>query len=120
MADIKGNYGISENGNFFIKDTIGVPHAYMIGPRHVAHAADHYDGMLGKAAIESGEKIGIMCMQRNCNLTYIQHEQALIVGCKKDFKTDQTAKKELEKYLKSIVGECEANDYAGFAFMMVD
>jgi hypothetical protein len=119
MSDIKGNYGVSKNANFFIKDTIGVPHPYMIGARHVAHAADHYGGMLGKAAIESGEARGIMCKMKNCNLTYAQHETALIVGCKIDVKTDPVAKKELEKYLKSIVKEAEANGYAGFAFMIV-
>lgn len=119
MSKVKGNYGKSKNGNFYIKDTIGVPHPYMIGPRHVVHAADHYGGILNNAAIESGEARGIMCAMEGCNLTYAQHETALLVACKRDFKIDEAAKKELGAYLRNNVNKCEKNGYAGFAFMMV-
>lgn len=37
MSDIKGNYPPSKNGNFTIIDTIGVPHPYCIGAKHMKY-----------------------------------------------------------------------------------
>jgi hypothetical protein len=117
-SQIKGTYSPSEYGNFYIYETIGVPHPYCIGPRHVAHASDNFSGRLSKAAIMDGEKIGILCAIKGCNLLYDQHEVALVVACKKDVKKDPSFKPELEKFLKDNVDEATANNYAGFAFVL--
>jgi hypothetical protein len=111
------SYPKSEFDNFYIKDTIGVPHPYCITPKHVAHAADNFFGMLDENAIISAEKSGARCGMRGCNLSYAEHEQALLVACRKDFKTDEDAKNELHQYLLSIKQQCTDDGYAGFAFI---
>ena len=66
------------------------PHPYMIGPRHVATAADHYGGMLGESAIEGAEKSGVTCYwQENgrgpkCQVPYDQHETTHVIMCNTD------------------------------------
>jgi len=95
-------------------DTIGVPHPFCITPKHVAHASDNYSGMLGDAAIQSLEtKLGRpTCGVQDCNLTYDQHEQALLVKCK-------TKDEALTKaYLESIVEQCQKDGFAGFTLML--
>ena len=47
---LKARYGASEQGNFAVIDTIGVPHPYMIGPKHVAYASDFRGGILDALA----------------------------------------------------------------------
>ena len=120
MSNIKGNYGKSENGNFEVTDSIGVPHPYVIGPEHVAYASDNHGGMLWTTAIIEGEKLGITCKAKGCNLIYSQHEQALLVTCRADLHDAEDMKKtnpELQAYLLKIKEEAEANNYAGFAFL---
>lgn len=119
----KGTYGKSSKGNYFVFDTLGVPHPYCIGTRHIGHAQS-FGGMLSKEAIESGEKYGINCeiCLKNSHkggkvLTFAEHEQALCIKCLKDFKKSKTLKNELHKYLLSIKKECEKNKYTGFVFV---
>lgn len=100
---------------YSVKDTIGVPHPYCIGSRHVAHAADNFSGMLSKEAIIDGEKIGIKCETCNGKLSYEEHETALLIEVK--FKGELKDAPGLKDYLKSIVAMCEADHYAGFAFI---
>lgn len=119
-SKFKGNYGESSNGNFKVIDTIGVPHPYMITNKHVCWAADHHMGMLDTYAIESAEKQGIKCGMRGCNLTYAEHEQALIVECHQELQLNGKTNPELHEYLLSIKDECESNGYAGFAFMKAE
>jgi len=114
---IKGEYGESEQGNFKVVDTIGVPHPYCITNRHVAHASDNFMGRLGNEAIESAERSGAKCGVKGCNLSFSEHEQALLVSCEKDMQgEDGKADPELHKYLLKIKDEATANGYAGFAF----
>lgn len=114
---IRGEYEQSEHGNFKVIDTIGVPHPYMIGPKHVTHAADHFGGLLSKEAIEDGEKRGIHCAQWGCKLSYEKHETALLIGCLQEIKGENNkVNPELHAYLLKIKDECEKNGYAGFAF----
>jgi len=115
----KEEYGESKNGNFFICDTIGVPHPYCIGSRHVAHAADHFSGMLGKPAIESAEKHGIKCGVKGCNLSYAEHETALLICCKKEIKIDEnTVNPELHEWLMKIKDKVDSEKkYVGFSFI---
>lgn len=111
-------YGESEHGNFAVIDTLGVPHPYCIGPKHVAFAADHCGGMLGEDAIIRAERTGAHCMTCKGRLTWKQHEKALLVSCKKDIK-DQAGKAdpELHAYLLKVKPQCEADGFAGFAFV---
>lgn len=100
---------------FYIKDTIPLPHPYMITPRHVAIAADRHGGMLGKEAIEDAERRGIHCGQRGCTLSLAEHEQALLVAVR-----DNRALKdipELKDYLLSIKDMATQDGFAGFAFI---
>lgn len=109
--------GESEQGNFYVKDSIGVPHPYVIGAKHVAHAADHHGGMLGEAAIESGERKGIVCECCKGKLTYKQHEQAILIGCKVATMDGDKANPELHAYLLKLKPLAEQHGFAGFAFL---
>ena len=106
---------------FYIKDTIGVPHPFMIGSKHVVHAADHFSGMLSKFAIEDLERIKDKpsCEHPGCNLRYDEHEQALLVAVKSDLPLDELGKAggQLHNYLMSIKDRCEDDGFAGFAFI---
>lgn len=117
-AEFEARYGKSENGNFAIVDTIGVPHPYCIGAKHVAHASDHFGGMLGDAAIRDAEKKGVAkCEMRGCTLTYEGHERALLISCKTAMKTDDgKAAPELHAYLLAIKDRATEDGFAGFAF----
>lgn len=94
-------------------DTIGVPHPYWITDKHVAHAADHFYGILGKEAIIGAERVGAVCDICKANgefLSFEQHKQALLIKCKKE------DKEALHKYLLSIKDQAVADKFAGFAF----
>jgi hypothetical protein len=112
---IKGTY--TESEHFKIIDSIGVPHPYCITPKHVEVASDSFGGMLGEAAIEAAEKKGAHCGMRSCQLSFKQHEQALIVECRAPLKINGEANPELHKFLLDNKAECEKNNYAGFAFL---
>ena len=98
---------------FEVIDTIGVPHPFCIGPKHIEEA-QRFGGMLGKEAIESLEKkLGrSSCYTRGCNLLFDKHEQALLIECKSDLKDPR-----LKEYLMSIKDQCEKDGFAGFAFV---
>lgn len=109
MSTIKGTYPPAASGDFYVKDTIAVPHPFCIGPKHVAHAADKSLGMLGEASMRSHP-----CY--HCGKPYDAHEQVLLVACKKDPKTNPAAMEELQAWLKTLLPEVQANGYVGFAF----
>jgi len=122
----KGKYGKSENKNFFVIDSVCVPHPYCIGTKLVAHASDNFSGMLGDAAIKSAEEKGIFCetceaIKRKDSsfkiLSYDEHKQALVVSCKKDIKLDDVDKKEAHEYLLKCKPIAEKNGYVGFVFL---
>lgn len=118
LGELKAQLGDSEHGNFFIKDTIGVPHPYCIGAKHVAHAADHHGGMLSQSAIESGERKGIVCEICKGKLTYAQHEQAILIGCRKDPNEGNEFEAELRAYLLKLNDVIEPlKKWAGYAFV---
>lgn len=103
---------------FEVIDTIIVPHPYCIGPALVAHASDHFSGMLGHEAIESAEKAEIYCetcvkahRKTGANiLKYSEHEKALLVNCKIE---DHNL---LKNYLLDIKDMAEKDGFVGFAF----
>jgi hypothetical protein len=120
MADkvaIQARYGASELGNFYAINTIEVPHPYVIGAKHVNHAADRFGGMLGEAAVRSAEMAGIHCQMPKCKLSFDQHEQAVLIACKIEANKDGQACPELHAYLLKVKPLCEEDHYAGFAFM---
>lgn len=117
-AELHIRYGISEKGNFFVRETIGVPHPYMIMPGHVAEAADHHGGMLGESAIESAEKRRVFCGICKGKLKFHEHESALLVEAKKELQVEPgKADPELHAYLLSIKDKAEEDSFAGFAFV---
>lgn len=130
MSDIKmsdkeqkllDRYGKSEQGNFYVFDTIGVPHTYCIGSKHITHAADYFSGMLSKEAIIDAEKKGAKCGMRGCQLSYEEHKQALLVKCEASMSDDDgKAVPELHAYLLKSKPLCEEDKYAGFGFIKAD
>lgn len=114
---LRETFGTSEHGNFFVIDSTGVPHPYMIGAKHVGHAADHFGGSLGRDCIEDGEKKGIRCETRGCTLPYDKHEQALVVKCLAEIKDSEgKAVPELHAYLFRIKDLATELKYVGFVF----
>jgi len=93
---------------FSVRDTMGVPHPFCVGTRHVAYAADHCGGMLGKEAIKAS---GIDCAMKGCQLTFEQHEIALAINCKN--KDNEL----LRTYLLSLKEQAEKDNYAGFVLV---
>jgi len=117
LDDLRTQAGESEHGNFYMKDTIGVPHPYCIGAKHVEIAADRFGGMLGEAAIEAAEKAGAKCGICKGQLSYAEHETAIVIGCKANGAgEDGKAVPELQQYLLKLKPLVEGH-YAGFAFM---
>ena len=116
---VKGNYPNSKNNNFYIIDTIGVPHPYCITPKHLEHCGSMY---LNGDTIKVAESKGAVCdicreAVKNGSqadiLSYDEHEQALLVECKLEI---NPMPDELKTWLVSIKEEAEQNKYAGFAF----
>ena len=108
-------FGESENGNFRIIDSIGVPHPYCITPNHLLPDRMYID-------IAEAEKQGAVCdickhrvkaKKQERILTHEEHEKALLVECKEEIKES----KELHKYLLKIKKLAEKKGYAGFAFL---
>lgn len=107
------NYPKSDK--FEVIDTIGVPHPYCITPKHVAYASDNCSGMLTAQAIrDSEEKARAKCGICKGELTYDEHEQALLVEV--DDKRELKDIPELKDYLLSIKEQAEQDGFAGFAF----
>ena len=119
FAKLAARFGASEQGNFYVKDTIVVPHPFCITPKHIT-AAQPFGGMLGREAIEALEKKTgkASCGMRGCTLRYAEHEQALLVACKTELKdAEGKAVPELHAYLLKCKPACEEDHYAGFAFL---
>lgn len=115
-AELKARYGTSEHGNFAVVDTIGVPHPYMIGTKHVEIASRFFGGMLGEAAIKHAEQAGAKCGICKGKLKWSEHEHALLVACKAPLKSGDKASPELHAYLLKCKPLCEEDGHAGFAF----
>ncbi len=115
---LQERYGKSDKGNFFVRETIGVPHPYCITPGHVAEASDHHGGMLGTAAIEAAEKRRVYCGICKGKLKFNEHETALLVACEEELKDGKgEVDPELHSYLLKCKTLCEEDGFAGFAFI---
>lgn len=113
----RGEYPESEKGNFYIKDTIGVPHPYCIGTRHVSYAHAKHGGILDDDAIRGAEReANAKCDICKGQLSYDQHEQALVVGCKANA-NNEPHKTELRVFLMGCIEEAQKHGYAGFTLL---
>ena len=104
---------VEATGIFELHDVINInfkPHPYMVGPRHVSHAADHHGGMLGDATLEA-----IPCAHRGCNLMYDQHVSDCVMALKL---TRDATETEAQKALQSLVEQgMEGDGIDGFIFI---
>ncbi len=118
ITKLVARYGESEHGNFAVVDTIGVPHPYMIGPRHVEYGSKFRGGILNESAIEGAERSGAKCCQRGCTLRWRDHKHALLVSCAAPMiAEDGKGAPELHAYLLKVKDMCEEDKYVGFAFI---
>lgn len=126
LKRLQKKFGKSKQENFSIKDTIPIPHPYMITPKHLEFNDSMY---LGKEQIDKMEsKHGSLCGQRiktgfhteTCNLKYEEHKQGLLILCEKpmsDPKDKNKFNKELHSYLLEIKENLDLKKYDGFGFV---
>lgn len=120
-AKLVARFGRSEHGNFGVVDTLGVPHSYCIGAKHIAFAADHAGGILNEDTIERAERAGATCRTCRGNLKWKDHKVALLVACELPMGDPDNADKvhpELYAYLLACKEKLTSEtEYEGFAFV---
>ena len=97
---------------FIVKDVNDInydPHPFIIGPNHVAHAADNHGVMLGEATLKA-----IPCSVKGCNLSYTEHKSDNV--CFLQLQRDAT-NDECNIILKDLVDEVGEDFIDGFAFV---
>jgi hypothetical protein len=91
------------------------PHLFMIGPAHVAHAADHCGGELGEATMNA---IGCAWQDKKygpkCGMSYDEHtsDRAMFLSL-----TRNCTQQEIKETLKLIASQLEADKIDGVAFV---
>lgn len=108
--EINKEFGQSANGNYIAWDTIGVPHTFVIGVKHVNYAHDNHGGMLGEDTMEA-----VPCS--SCKEPLSKHKTALLVNCKVKPENNNKFGKELKSFLKKIVPKIEKAKYEGVTLM---
>lgn len=89
------------------------PHPFMIGPMHVAYAADHCGGILGDAVLEK-----IPCAHPGCGKMYHEHTSDCVMFLSLTrHVTDPEARAALQKIVDAGM---EADKIDGFAFVETD
>ncbi len=85
------------------------PHVYMVGPKHVAKAADENGGVLSEDILET-----MPCAHRKCKLSYREHtsEQTLMLTLTRDILNSE-ANDELMKLKDQLI----VNQVAGVSFV---
>lgn len=86
-------------------ERVGMPHPYCLTPKHVAHASDHFCGVLTAESIRDAEKHGArcdICKQRGENLSYEQHESPLTLFLAVPQNKDLNAVPGLHAYLLAV------------------
>lgn len=97
----------------YIKDVHWVnqkPHPFTIGPKHVAHAADHCCGMLGEESCRA-----YPCSAKGCYLDYDQHTKGDHVAFV--YLTRNSTVDEMRNWLMSLSEWTENNKIDGFTFV---
>lgn len=121
MDDKLKDYPKSKDGNFYVKDTIGVPHTYCITPKHFYGDGMFMDAERIKLAEKENNAVCDICKhavrqgKQDKILSYDEHQQALLIACK----LEANKNKELHEYLLSIKDRVIKDGFAGFAFMKV-
>ena len=102
---------------FKIVNTLGMPHPFMIGSKHVKYASNNHNGILGSKAIRAYEKKkGPSCCMKGCNLSYDEHKQVLLVEVDSQEKLNDVPG--LQEYLQECVTLFDKPDeYEGFSFI---
>ena len=118
MEEKLKKYPKSKKKNFYVKDTIGVPHLYCITPKHFYGDGMYMDAERIRTAEKENNAVCDICKKINRDkgipiLSYDEHETALLISCKKEIEGN----KELHEYLLTIKEMCEKDKYAGFAFI---
>ena len=70
LADIPDT--LQKMDGAYVKDILNInwqPHPYMVGPRHISCAADHFGGILGQEVLDK-----IPCANGRCHLKYNEHK----------------------------------------------
>lgn len=88
------------------------PHQYIVGPKHIAHAADHHGGMLGEETLKA-----VHCAYPGCTASYEEHvsDKVAFLQLQRDGK-DEEANTELKK----IVDLMAADKVDGFVMVETD
>ena len=103
---------IENAGVFVVENVIDInynPHPFTIGPRHVAHAADHHGGMLGEATMEA-----IPCAANGCHMALSDHTFDKVMALK--FIRNAT-KEDAQASLEPILNEMIIDSIDGFVFI---
>jgi hypothetical protein len=92
-------------------------HPYTIHPRLVAHAADHFGGMLGEDAIRDFEKKGGHCGYQFCHVPFEDHrsKQVLLLNLTRNLSNYEAA-----QALFPLKKLAEDEGIAGFGFLNWD
>jgi len=85
------------------------PHPFMIGPRHIKHASDKYNGMLGDETLKE-----IPCDMNGCNLSHDQHTSDKVLFLQL---TKSISNKEAQKELGGITNILEENKIDGISLV---
>ena len=88
------------------------PHPYMVGPRHIKHAADNHGGMLGEATMKA-----IPCAHKGCNFSYEEHTSESV--CFMQLLRNCSGN-EASEVLKDLQPILEEHKIDGFAFVETD
>ena len=102
-------------------ERVGMPHPYCITPKHVAHASDHFSGMLTADAIRDAEKHGArcdICKKQGKRLSYEEHENPLTLFVAVPQNKDLNAVPGLHAYLLAVKNA--ELGVEGFAFPLLD
>lgn len=107
---------IEATGIFKMRDVMDInhkPHPYMIGSRHVAHAADHCGGMLGETTLKA-----IPCAHPGCHLSYKDHTSNKVIPLEL---VRNATNAEVKAALQLAVDAgMEADGVEGFIFIKTD
>ena len=85
------------------------PHPYTIGPKHVAHAADKYNGILGTETLKE-----VKCALPGCDLSYDDHKYDTVMMLK--LKRNAT-KDETMEFLQTLKDEMINDSIDGFVMV---
>ena len=123
-------YGRSKNGTFGVVDTMPEKHAYCIGAKLVAFAADHHGGMLTEEAIRDFEKVEkhycetceAAFKRRDTDkvMDYDEHLSGLLIQCLQKPSNDNEYGKELQAYMKEVIKKEHFKKQKYIGFMMLD